>query len=159
MSFTTYTSPIGTIYLAADEIGLTHLFFDGDKYFNDNLNCASENPAVTDLAKEWLDIYFSGRKPNFIPSLHLTGTPFQISVYEALIKIPYGTTTTYGTIAKTLNTSARAVGGANAHNPIAIIVPCHRVIGANGSLTGYSGGLDKKIKLLQREGISKEARQ
>lgn len=157
MSFAVYTSPIGTIYLAADEIGLTYLFFAGDKYFDDKINHASENTAVTDLAKKWLDIYFSGHVPKFNPPLHLTGTPFQISVYEELLKIPYGTTTTYGAIAKNLDTSARAVGNANARNPIGIIVPCHRVIGANGNLTGYSGGLDKKFELLQREGILKEA--
>lgn len=146
-----YESPVGKIFLGADEVGLTYLFFAGDKYFDDKINHASENTAVTDLAKKWLDIYFSGRVPKFNPPLHVTGTTFQMPVFEALLKIPYGTTTTYGALAKELGTSARAVGNAVARNPISLIIPCHRVIGSNGDLTGYAGGLGKKIKLLELE--------
>ena len=106
-------------------------------------------------AKQWLDIYFSGKEPDFTVPLHFTGTDFQNEVWEILCTIPYGQTMTYGEIAKQIavkkglpRMSAQAVGGAVGHNEISIIVPCHRVVGTNGSLTGYAGGIDKKIKLL-----------
>lgn len=108
--------------------------------------------------KRWLTIYFSGREPDFIPPLHIIGSTFQLAVWEILRKIPYGKTTTYGEIAKTIarqqglpRMSAQAVGGAVGHNEISIIIPCHRVVGTNGSLTGYAGGIDKKVKLLNLE--------
>lgn len=104
--------------------------------------------------KRWLDIYFSGHEPDFTPPLHPVGSPFRQAVWQLLLEIPYGQTTTYGALAKRLNAgrmSAQAVGGAVGHNPISIIVPCHRVVGANGSLTGYAGGLERKIKLLEIE--------
>ena len=147
-----YESPVGKIFLGADEVGLTHLFFDGDKYFSAQ-SIALRNSSVIELAIKWLKIYFAGNVPNFMPPLHVTGTTFQMPVFEALLKIPYGTTTTYGALAKELGTSARAVGNAVARNPISLIIPCHRVIGSNGDLTGYAGGLDKKIKLLELEKI------
>lgn len=158
----TYRSPLGEILLGADGIGLTGLWFYGEKFYAGNLDPEHEEKEIPVFAetKKWLDIYFSGKEPEFIPPLHMIGSPFQISVWEMLREIPYGRTTTYGDIAKRIaaekeipHMSAQAVGGAVGHNAISIIVPCHRVIGANGSLTGYAGGIDKKIRLLQYEGV------
>ena len=110
-------------------------------------------------AVKWLDLYFAGKEPDFMPALSPSGTTFQQAVWEILRTIPYGATTSYGTIAKCLEKragkrmSAQAVGGAVGRNPISILIPCHRVIGANGSLTGYAGGLDKKEYLLELEGV------
>lgn len=155
-----YRSPIGNILLAADEIGLTGLWFEGQKYFAlylDKEHIEKEIP-VLEEAKKWMDIYFTGKNPEFTIPLHFTGTDFQKEVWEILYSIPYGQTTTYGAIAKQLaakkgksHMSAQAVGGAVGHNEISIIVPCHRVVGSNGSLIGYAGGIDKKIKLLELE--------
>ena len=109
-------------------------------------------------AKKWLDVYFSGEEPNFTPPLHPNGSTFRKAVWQILLDIPYGQTITYGEIARriavmknTSHMSAQAVGGAVGHNEISIIIPCHRVIGTNGSLTGYAGGIDKKISLLKLE--------
>lgn len=155
-----YYSPLGNILLAADDIGLTGLWFDGQKYYAGNLAAEHEeqNTPVFEQTKEWLDIYFTGREPQFMPPIHMTGTPFQLAVWEILRRIPYGKTTTYGEIAKEIarqrglpHMSAQAVGGAVGHNAISIIIPCHRVVGTNGSLTGYAGGIDKKVKLLTLE--------
>lgn len=155
-----YQSPMGEILLAADEIGLTGLWFEGQKYFALYLDKEHEEKElpVFETAKRWLDIYFSGREPDFTVPLHFTGTDFQNEVWEILYSIPYGKTTTYGEIAKQIaarrglpRMSAQAVGGAVGHNEISIIVPCHRVVGSNGSLTGYAGGIDKKVKLLELE--------
>ena len=149
-------SPLGNILLSADEIGLTGLWFEGEKYYADALpreHIERETPILTDT-KRWLDVYFTGREPDFTPPLHPAGSPFRQAVWQLLLEIPYGQTTTYGALAKRLggvHMSAQAVGGAVGHNPISIIVPCHRVIGANGSLTGYAGGLDRKIRLLEIE--------
>lgn len=157
-----YSSPIGNILLAADDIGLTGLWFEGQKYF---AHCLDRTAEVRELslfekAKRWLDIYFSGRDPDISVPLHLTGTAFQNQVWNILCSIPYGQTTTYGEIAKQLaaqrgipHMSAQAVGGAIGHNHISILVPCHRVIGTNGCLTGYAGGIDKKVKLLMLEKV------
>ena len=155
-----YKSPIGGILLAADEIGLTGLWFDGQKYFARGLpadQVERETPALLE-AKRWLDIYFSGKEPDFTLPLHPIGSAFRQSVWEILLQIPYGKTTTYGEIARQLSEkmglsrmSAQAVGGAVGHNEISIIIPCHRVVGTNGSLTGYAGGIDKKGKLLELE--------
>lgn len=157
---TTYNSPLGEILLAGNETGLTGLWFAGQKFYARNLNPrhqSGELPVFED-ARRWLDIYFDGKEPDFIPALHLVGTPFQIEVWKILQTIPYGQTTTYGQIARTLavqkglaHMSAQAVGGAVGHNEISIIIPCHRVVGTNGSLTGYAGGLDKKTGLLKLE--------
>lgn len=155
-----YDSPIGRILLAADNIGLTGLWFEGQKYFALYLDKEHEEKEVPALkaARRWLDIYFSGKEPDFKVPLHFTGTDFQNEVWEILYNIPYGKTTTYGAIAKQLarkrgleHMSAQAVGGAVGHNEISIIVPCHRVVGTNGSLTGYAGGIDKKVWLLTLE--------
>ena len=157
-----YQSPIGKILLAADDTGLTGLWFEGQKYFGLYLDKEHEERElpVFEQAKQWLDVYFSGREPDFKVPLHFIGTDFQKEVWEILYSIPYGQTTTYGEIAKQLaakrglkHMSAQAVGGAVGHNPISIIIPCHRVVGTNGSLTGYAGGSEKKIQLLQREGV------
>ena len=161
MTFTQhYDSPLGGILLAADEIGLTGLWFDGQKYFARGLSSEQEERELPVLleAKRWLDIYFTGKEPDFLPPLHPNGSAFRRSVWEILLQIPYGRTTTYGEIARLLSEkrgltrmSAQAVGGAVGHNEISIIIPCHRVVGTNGSLTGYAGGVDKKVKLLELE--------
>ncbi|HIT66074.1 MAG TPA: methylated-DNA--[protein]-cysteine S-methyltransferase [Candidatus Merdisoma merdipullorum] len=155
-----YSSPLGDILLAADSVGLTGLWFEGQKYFALNLDkehVEKEIPLFAE-AKRWLDIYFSGKEPDFSVPLHFTGTEFQNEVWELLLAIPYGQTTTYGELAKRIagkrgvkHMSAQAVGGAIGHNNISVIVPCHRVVGTNGSLTGYAGGIDKKVKLLELE--------
>jgi len=118
------------------------------------------NLAIFDKTRRWLDLYFSGREPGFTPALNPVGTAFRRAVWEILLKIPYGKTTTYGQIAREIaaarglaKMSAQAVGGAVGHNEISIIIPCHRVIGAHGNLTGYAGGIDRKIKLLQPGGV------
>ena len=161
-----YCSPIGNILLAADDMGLTGLWFEGQKYFALNLDKVHEERElpVFEKAKQWLDVYFSGKEPDFTVPLHFTGTDFQNDVWEILCAIPYGQTMTYGEIAKKIaakkglpSMSAQAVGGAVGHNEISIIVPCHRVVGKNGSLTGYAGGIDKKIKLLQLEKVNMES--
>ena len=156
----TYKSELGNILLAADEIGLTGLWFEGQKYFANTLpeeHISQETPILTD-AKKWLYIYFSGEEPKFTPSLHPTGSAFRQAVWQILLQIPYGQTIIYGEIARqmsemqnTPHMSAQAVGGAVGHNEISIIIPCHRVVGTNGSLTGYAGGIDKKIALLNLE--------
>lgn len=156
----TYLSPLGNILLAADEIGLTGLWFEGQKYFANTLpdeRIPQETPILKE-AKRWLDIYFSGKEPEFTPPLHPAGSAFRQQVWQILLQIPYGQTITYGEIARRLeekqNTSrmsAQAVGGAVGHNEVSIIIPCHRVVGTNGSLTGYAGGIDKKITLLELE--------
>lgn len=155
-----YASPLGSILLAADDIGLVGLWFEGQKYFAHGLAKTHEEKELPLFAKvkRWLDIYFSGQQPQFTVPLHFIGTAFQKEVWELLCTIPYGQTTTYGAIAKQLaakrglpHMSAQAVGGAVGHNKISIIVPCHRVVGKNGSLTGYAGGIDKKAELLRLE--------
>lgn len=156
-----YQSPLGAILLAADDTGLTGLWFEGQKYFALHLDEEHEEreiPLFTDV-KHWLDLYFAGKNPDFSVPLHLMGTEFQKAVWEILCTIPYGETTTYGNIARQIakkrgldHMSAQAVGGAIGHNPVSIIVPCHRVLGTNGSLTGYAGGIEKKISLLTLEG-------
>lgn len=155
-----YNSPLGGILLAADESGLTGLWFDGQKYFARDLPAehVEQNTPVLSEAKRWLDIYFTGREPDFTPPLHPIGSVFRQSVWEILLQIPYGQTTTYGEIARQLaaklglpRMSAQAVGGAVGHNEVSIIIPCHRVVGTSGSLTGYAGGIDKKVKLLELE--------
>ena len=161
-----YASPLGRILLAADDVGLTGLWFEENQaHMGEGLRADAEaRPSpFFDAAVRWLDIYFAGRDPGFVPPLHLTGSPFRNRVGELLLAIPYGTTTTYGALARTIarergveRFSTRAVGGAIAHNPISLIVPCHRVIGSDGSLTGYGGGLERKIALLKLEGISME---
>lgn len=155
-----YQSPIGGILLSCDDEGLTGLWFNGQKYFAAGMDPEHEEREhpIFVQAKRWLDVYFSGREPDFMPPLHMIGSPFCRAVWDILCQIPYGKTMTYGEIGQKiaqqkglLHMSAQAVGGAVGHNPISIIVPCHRVVGANGSLTGYAGGIDKKAKLLELE--------
>ena len=146
--------------LAADETGLRGLWFDGQKYFARDLSAErieQNTPALTE-AKRWLDIYFAGKEPDFLPPLHPAGSLFQQAVWALLLQIPYGQTVTYGQLAARLaaerglaRMSAQAVGGAVGRNRISLIIPCHRVLGADGSLTGYAGGLDRKAKLLACE--------
>ena len=161
MIYTTeYPSPLGVITLACDGEHIIGLWFNGQKHFGNILpkeTVQKELPLFED-AKRWLDIYFSGREPDFLPPLHPIGSAFRQAVWEILLQIPYGQTTTYGEIARQLaekqglaHMSAQAVGGAVGHNPISLMIPCHRVVGTNGSLTGYAGGIDKKVKLLELE--------
>ena len=156
-----YASPLGGITLASDGEALTGLWFDGQKYFAATLqeNHKEKPLPVFAEAEHWLDIYFSGKVPDFTPKLHIrTMSSFRKAVWNFLLTVPYGKTITYGEIAAviagqngTARISAQAVGSAVGHNPIALIIPCHRVVGANGSLTGYAGGIDKKHKLLTLE--------
>lgn len=154
-----YSSPVGKILLAANEKSLTGLWFYGAKYFAAGIESERTEvlTPVLEQTERWLDIYFSGHEPDFVPPLKLNGSAFRRSVWDELMKIPYGQTASYGEIARKLGTkSAQAVGGAVGHNPISIIVPCHRVLGADGSMTGYAGGVDKKIRLLELEGANEE---
>ncbi len=155
-----YQSPLGGILLAADEEGLTGLWFDGQKYFGDTLpkECDEKYSPVLEQSARWLDIYFGGKAPDFTPPLCLRTTTFRRAVWEILLTIPFGKTMTYGEIAEKIakqkglpKMSAQAVGGAVGHNSISLIIPCHRVVGANGSLTGYAGGIGKKVQLLKLE--------
>lgn len=156
-----YTSPLGEMLLAADERGLTGLWLEGQKSDRAGLPAAHgerRTPILAEAAR-WLDVYFSGQEPDFLPPLHPVGSPFRQSVWEILLRIPYGKTVTYGEIARRLaeksgraRVSAQAVGGAVGHNEISILIPCHRVVGTGGSLTGYAGGIDKKVRLLELEG-------
>lgn len=155
-----YDSPLGRLLLAADEEGLVGAWFEGQKYFARGLakECEERETPTLAAAKRWLDVYFSGREPDISVPLHLSGTAFQKDVWQILCGIPYGETTTYGKITKKMEerdgracVSARAVGDAVGHNPVSVIVPCHRVVGADGRLTGYAGGLERKARLLALE--------
>ena len=167
-----WSSPLGGITLASDGTGLTGLWFDGQKHFGstlsgpaEELSAAQKDPAshqdpaaeIFAQAEKWLTLYFQGKDPGFAPPLALRGTEFQKKVWEILASVPYGSTTTYGAIARRIAdetgraASARAVGAAVGRNPVSLIIPCHRVVGSDGSLTGYAGGLDKKKYLLQLE--------
>ncbi|MCM1289123.1 MAG: methylated-DNA--[protein]-cysteine S-methyltransferase [Corallococcus sp.] len=160
--FNKYQSPLGELIMAADENGLAGLWFSREKrcteLFVERGYVTADLPIFCDV-KRWLDVYFDGKNPNFDLPLSFYGTEFQKTVWKILCGIPYGQTMTYGDIAKILarergitKMSAQAVGGAVGSNDISIIVPCHRVMGANGNLTGYAAGLDKKIALLKLEG-------
>ena len=157
----TYLSPLGRITLAAEAGKLVGLWLEGQKYF---LGTLPEAPLpgsdpVFEETERWLDAYFAGRDPGPLPPTAPRGSEFRQRVWASLAAIPYGQVTTYGAIAKELETltgrrqSARAVGGAVGHNPISIILPCHRVVGTNGSLTGYAGGVEIKRALLSLEGV------
>lgn len=160
---TRYDSPVGRLTVACDGTGLVGLWMEGQKYFGGTVPGELENREdlpVFSLARDWLDRYFAGKKPE-IGELPLApiGGEFRQTVWKLLCQIPYGGLTTYGELAgetaKRLHResmSAQAVGQAVGHNPISIIIPCHRVVGAGGSLTGYAGGIDKKIWLLKHEG-------
>lgn len=162
-----YSSPVGDILLAARGNSLVGLWISGQKYFLGSLKeeqAETEDSPVLIQTKLWLDRYFAGEKPP-ISDLKLApeGSEFRKAVWEILCQIPYGQVLTYGEISQKIaakfgkaHMSAQAVGGAVGHNPISIIIPCHRVVGANGSLTGYAGGMDKKIRLLTHEGVDME---
>ncbi len=161
---TMYLSPVGAIKLASDGSNLIGLWIEGQKYHGDTIlenMVEKEDISVFDRIKDWLDRYFAGEKPA-ISGLPLApiGGEFRQGVWEILCQIPYGQVITYGDIAKKMaekmnrsSMSSQAVGGAVGHNPISIIIPCHRVVGANGSLTGYAAGINTKIKLLELEGV------
>jgi len=155
-----YTSPIGGITMASNGESLTGLWFDGQKYFASTLSQrhVEKQLPIFDRTCEWLDLYFSGKSPDFIPPVFMYVSNFRRDVYEILMTIPFGETMTYKEVAdliakkhRIISMSAQAVGGAIAHNPISLVIPCHRVIGTNGKLTGYAGGLDKKEWLLDME--------
>lgn len=156
----TYDSPLGVLTLASDGTALTGLWFAGQLHFASTLDPdhrLSRRPEF-DPAMRWLDVYFSGREPDFTPPLHLRGSAFRQAVWAQLLQIPYGTTRTYGAIAGCLareagrsRLSAQAVGGAVGHNPVSLIVPCHRVVGCGGAMVGYAGGLWRKEWLLALE--------
>lgn len=160
--YDTYESPLGTMILTADEEGLTGIHFEkapDTPEGLDKLPKAQDNEFIQE-GKHWLHGYFEGRHLGWRPPLHLKGSEFQNQVWKALLTIPYGQTVTYGDVAREVGKerhmdkmSARAVGGAVGSNPVALIVPCHRVVGANGSFTGYGGGLKRKVKLLELEGV------
>ncbi len=157
-----YSSPLGGITIASNGESLTGLWFDGQKYFADTLDAEWEEKdlPVFHQTRQWLDLYFRGVNPNFTPPLYTNASPFRLAVWDILKQIPYGQVITYGEIADRIarmqgrkTMSAQAAGGAVGRNPISIIIPCHRVVGKNGSLTGYAGGIEKKIALLTLEKV------
>ena len=159
-----YDSPMGRLTLASDESSIIGLWLEHQRFYMDVLQgreCEKKETDVICLAKIWLDKYFAGEKPAIdeLP-IKFIGSDFRVEVWQMLTEIPYGEVITYGDLAKRIAEkscikamSAQAVGGAVGRNPISIIVPCHRVIGVNGNLTGYSGGISTKIKLLEFEGV------
>ncbi len=158
----TYRSPLGAMTMVSDGVCLTGLWFDGQKYFPGELllGCREAALPLFEQTCEWLDRYFSGGEPGRVPPLRLEGSPFRQTVWRLLQEIPRGAVVTYGAIARQLSAgrggipvSAQAVGGAVGHNPVSIVVPCHRVVGSDGNLTGYAGGLDRKVALLRLERV------
>lgn len=165
MNYTTqFHSPIGTLTLSCDGDKLSGLWLENQKYFGGSgLEGAvrKDDLPLFDQTKEWLERYFAGKRP-VISELPLApaGSDFRQRVWKLLCEIPYGEVVTYGQIARQISAeggskslSSQAVGGAVGHNRISIIIPCHRVVGSNGSLTGYAGGIDVKIRLLEHEGV------
>lgn len=155
-----YDSPLGGITLGSDGENLIGLWFDDQKYFADALDRQHQIKELPIFAetKRWLDIYFGGKAPDFTPPLLMKCSDFRKAVWEIMLQIPYGQTMTYGEIAAKVakergleKMSAQAVGGAVGHNSISLIIPCHRVVGTSGSLTGYAGGIEKKVRLLTLE--------
>lgn len=161
---TKISSPLGAVMMASDGENLTGLWLEGQKYFAGSVKgemVGKDDLPVFEMTKKWLDRYFDGEQkdPGELP-LAPAGSEFREVVWDILCEIPYGTLTTYGEIAREAakrlhktSMSGQAVGGAVGHNPISIIIPCHRVVGSDGSLTGYAGGIDKKIQLLKVEGV------
>ena len=162
---TYYSSPVGRILVSACNDGITGVWFDGQKHYAAGFNAENavyvsrNDNEVIAMACEWLDRYFSGSVPDFIPPLSLKGTEFRVKVWNALLKVEYGRTASYRDIAEMIadgkaepSTLCRAVGSAVGHNPVSLFVPCHRVIGADGSLAGYAGGMELKRRLLELEG-------
>lgn len=164
MDFThVYNSPLGKITLASDGKNLVGLWFEKNRFFCEGLADEVEENAnlpIFEQTSRWLDIYFSGKQPDFLPPLLARGYEFRKRVCQIMLEIPFGKTATYADIARKIASergikamSAQAVGGAVGHNPISIIIPCHRVVGTNGSLTGYGGGIQRKVKLLELEKV------
>jgi len=153
-----YKSPVGEITIRSDGEYITGMWIEGQKYFCIDKMDYSNKEIFRDCVK-WLDIYFSGKNPEFSVKVKTAGSEFREIIWSKLLEIPYGKTRTYGELAKELEeergrgVSAQAVGGAVGHNPVSILIPCHRIIGRNRSLVGYSGGIDKKIYLLRLEGV------
>ncbi len=155
-----YHSPLGEITMAGEGNALTGLWFEGQKYFG-SARCGEWEEGmlpVLERTAEWLDLYFEGKIPDFMPEIEFRDTPFRMAVWKRLLDIPYGSKITYGQMAADIaeqmgkrRMSARSIGGAIGHNPISIIVPCHRVVGADGGLTGYAGGIYRKEYLLMLE--------
>ena len=161
-----YDAPLGGITLSSNGTVLTGLWFDGQKYFGDTLEEKYEEKSlpIFQQTARWLNIYFNGKEPDFTPPLCMKTTPFRKLVWEIMLTIPFGKTMTYGEIAERIakqkglsKMSAQAVGGAVGHNSISLIIPCHRVVGTNGSLTGYAGGIEKKVQLLTLEKVDMSA--
>lgn len=161
-----YDSPVGKLLLQSDGESLTGLDFSDGRYAPavDELQAEEKEIPVLEQTKQWLDIYFAGRNPDFCPPVNPQGTEFRREVWKLLLEIPYGETVTYGSLAKKMaqklgkkRMSAQAIGGAVGHNPIGIIIPCHRVVGNNGNLTGYGGGMDRKVFLLNCEHMDMNA--
>ena len=164
-----YHSPLGRMTMGSDGEALLGVWFDGQKYFGSTLSNGANIEETKNVfcdkklfvfqeTEKWLDLYFGGKAPNFTPRLNIKNTDFRKAIWEILLTIPYGKTMTYGEIAKKLaeqkgmkSMSAQAVGGAVGHNPFSLIIPCHRVVGAGGSMVGYAGGIDKKMRLLAME--------
>ena len=161
-----YDSVLGKVVMASDGEALIGLWFEGQKYFASTLGSAykEEKLPIFEQTDKWLTMYFDGCKPDFLPLICLKGTAFQQMVWKLLLTIPYGKTATYKSLAERItdvtgkNMSSQAVGGAVSHNPLSIIVPCHRIIGTNGSLTGYAGGLFRKTALLALERADTQGR-
>ncbi len=158
----TYLSPLGEMVMTAEDGFLTGLWFVGQKHYDAPLldACEERDLPIFVETHRWLDTYFAGERPSTRPALRLKGTPFRRDVWNILLSIPYGHTMTYKDIATLIaegrgmaSMSAQAVGGAVGHNPVSIIVPCHRVLGTDGTLTGYAGGTERKARLLALEGI------
>ena len=156
MYSTHYSSPIGEILIASDGEAICGLWFFGQKHFPSSDNfIQNDDLAIFKDVKRWLDEYFNGSKPEIKFRLRPEGSEFRVKVWRILSEIPYGETMTYGEIARKISPtmSAQAVGGAVGCNPISILIPCHRVLGKNGELTGYAGGLDRKVELLKIENV------
>ena len=151
-----YDSPLGAMTMASDGFCLIGLWFDGQKYFASTLNedyKERDDLPIFEETRRWLDLYFAGKVPDFTPTLSMRASDFRRRVWEVLLTIPYGKTMTYGEIAQQIGKpgATQAIGNAVSHNPISLIIPCHRVVGVDGSLTGYAGGIERKKNLLDLE--------
>ena len=151
-----YDSPLGAMTMASDGFCLIGLWFDGQKYFASTLNedyKERDDLPIFEETRRWLDLYFAGKVPDFTPTLSMRASDFRRRVWEILLTIPYGKTMTYGEIAQQIGKpgATQAIGNAVSHNPISLIIPCHRVVGVDGSLTGYAGGIERKKNLLDLE--------
>ncbi len=160
--YTNYKSPVGNLTIASDEKSIVGLWIENQKYFKETIHSKlirKDDLPILNQARKWLDRYFKKQNPSYKElKLNPEGNSFRKIVWNHLLEIPYGKTTTYGEIAKKVakelgkeKMSAQAIGGAVGHNPISIIIPCHRVVGKNGDLTGYAGGIETKKKLLELE--------